>query len=60
MPFGTQFSEILYLQKILNIMSGVIYMRHVFDSQDILSYQNAIQGQFLSQKKLFLPDFGHL
>jgi hypothetical protein len=41
-------------------MSGVIYMRHVFDSQDILSYQNAIQGQFLSQKKLFLPDFGHL
>ena len=46
------FLKILCLQKISDIISvviGVIF----FESQDISQNQNAIEGEFLSQKKLF-------
>ena len=50
MPFGTQFLKILFMPKNPNMMSGVIGV--IFgDSQNIFLYQNAIEGQFLSQKK---------
>jgi hypothetical protein len=58
LPFGTQFLKILCLKKILNKIVGVIG-RISFDIQDIFLYQNAIEGQFLSQKKMFFSTFGN-
>jgi hypothetical protein len=56
-PFGTQVLKIVCLQKIYNKIAGVI-SGISFDSQDIFRYQNAIEGQLLSQKKLFFSTFG--
>jgi hypothetical protein len=56
--FGTQFLEILFLPKIFNKIVGAIGGIS-FDIQEIFKYQNAIEGQFLSQKKLSFTTFCH-
>jgi hypothetical protein len=57
-PFGTQFLKILCLRKIFNKIAGVKGAIS-FETQDIFKFQNAIEGQFLSQKKLFFSTFCH-
>jgi hypothetical protein len=51
-PFGTQFNKILFSQKNLNKISGVIGV-FSFESQAIFKYLYAIEGQFLFLKSCF-------
>jgi hypothetical protein len=57
-PFGTKYLKILCWSKISNKIVGVISAISL-DSKNIFEYQNAIEGQFLCQKKLFFSTFCH-
>jgi hypothetical protein len=52
MSFGTKYLIILCWLKIPNEIVGVISAISL-DSKNIFKYQNAIEGQFLSQKSCF-------